>query len=149
MGENLTNLENRVWSPGHQKSFQFHDDGRRLFWSIGQTIFQAGWPNEFVKKSPKIAQHIFCQNRRKTLTVEISRRPFLTSPLGTRDEICPLGGMYTPSFTPRGDHTWLFRRMEGQTENFTPRDNFTPREKIHPWGTTSPLGSKFAPWGDV
>jgi hypothetical protein len=28
--------------------------------------------------------------------------------------------MFTPSFTPRGEHSLLFRRMEGRTENFTP-----------------------------
>jgi hypothetical protein len=39
-------------------------------------------------------------------------------------------------FTPRVEHSLLFRRREGQTENFTPRDNFT-------------LGSKFAPRGEV
>jgi hypothetical protein len=35
--------------------------------------------------------------------------------------------------------------MEGRTDNFTPWDNFTLGGKIYPWGTTSPLGSKFAP----
>jgi hypothetical protein len=34
-------------------------------------------------------------------------------------------------------NTLLFRRMEGQTENFTPR------------GQNSPLGSKFSPRGEV
>jgi hypothetical protein len=51
--------------------------------------------------------------------------PFLTSPLGVNlahwGAICPLGGMSTPSFNPRGEHSLQFRRMEGQTENFTPR----------------------------
>jgi hypothetical protein len=42
-------------------------------------------------------------------------------------------GMSTPSFTPKGEPSQLFRRMEGQTENFTPR------------GQNSPLGDKFAP----
>jgi hypothetical protein len=65
--------------------------------------------------------------------------------LSSRGEICPLGGMFTPSFTPRGEHSLLFRRMGGQTENFTPGDNFTPRGQNSPWGTNSPLGSKFAP----
>jgi hypothetical protein len=46
---------------------------------------------------------------------------FLTSPLAPRGDICPLGLKFTPSFTPRGDHSLLFRRIEGQTENFTPR----------------------------
>jgi hypothetical protein len=53
-----------------------------------------------------------------------------------REEICPLGGMFTPSFTPRGEHSLLFRRMEEQTE-----DNFTSR------GQNSPLGTKFTPGG--
>jgi hypothetical protein len=48
-----------------------------------------------------------------------------TSPLGVnlapRGEICPLGVKFIPSFTPRGEHSLLFRRMEGQTENFLPR----------------------------
>jgi hypothetical protein len=47
------------------------------------------------------------------------------SPLGVnlapRGEICPLGVKFTPSFTPRGEHSLLFKRMEGRTENFTPR----------------------------
>jgi hypothetical protein len=47
--------------------------------------------------------------------------PFLTSPLAPMCEIGPLGGMFTPSFTPKAEHSVLFRRMEGQTENFTPR----------------------------
>jgi hypothetical protein len=51
------------------------------------------------------------------------------SPLGVnlapRGEICPLRVKFTPSFTPR--------RMERQTENFTPRG------QIHPWGTTLSL----------
>jgi hypothetical protein len=55
----------------------------------------------------------------------------------------PIGGMFTPSFTRRGEHSLLFRRMEGQTENFSPREYF------HPWGAKSPLGVKFAPRGEV
>jgi hypothetical protein len=62
---------------------------------------------------------------------------FFTSPLGA------LGGMFIPSFTPRGEQSLLFRRMEGRT------DNFTAGDKIHPWGTTTPLGSKFAPRGEL
>jgi hypothetical protein len=41
--------------------------------------------------------------------------------LAPRGEIGPLGEMFNPSFTPRGEHALLFGRMEGQTENFTPR----------------------------
>jgi hypothetical protein len=51
----------------------------------------------------------------------------------------PQGCNLAPSFTPRGEHSLLFRRMEGQTENFTPRDNLTPR------GLNSPPGANFAP----
>jgi hypothetical protein len=57
---------------------------------------------------------------------------FLTSLLAPRGEICPLGEMSTPPFTPRGEHS-LFRRTEGRTENFTTR------------GQNSPLGDNFAP----
>jgi hypothetical protein len=53
-------------------------------------------------------------------------------------------------FTPRGEHSLLFRRMEEQTENFNPRGqlypygtNFTPGGQLRPWG------SKFAPGGEV
>jgi hypothetical protein len=52
---------------------------------------------------------------------------FLTSPLAPRGnfapwgKICPLGGMFTHSFTPgpRCERSLLYRRVEGQTENFT------------------------------
>jgi hypothetical protein len=49
----------------------------------------------------------------------------ITSPLGVnlspRGELCPIGVKFTPSFTPWGEHSLLFRRMEGRAENFTPR----------------------------
>jgi hypothetical protein len=65
----------------------------------------------------------------------------LSLPLGVnlaaRSDICPRGGMFTPSFTPRGEHSLLFWRMEGRIENFTPG------------GQLSPYGSKFAPRGEV
>jgi hypothetical protein len=67
---------------------------------------------------------------------------FNPCPMG---EICPLGGMLAPSFTPRGEHFLLLRRMVGRTEKLTPpRDNFThgPRGQNSPLGTTSPLGAK-------
>jgi hypothetical protein len=58
--------------------------------------------------------------------------------------------MFTPLFTPRGEHSLLFRRMEGRTENFTPRGKlhpqgtkFTPERHIRPWGV------KFTPRGEV
>jgi hypothetical protein len=46
--------------------------------------------------------------------------------------------MFTPLFTPKGEHSILFIRMEGQTENYTP-----------PQGITSPRGTKFTPRGKV
>jgi hypothetical protein len=46
---------------------------------------------------------------------------YAEGPLAPRGEICHLGGMFTPSFTPRGEQSLLFRRMEGQTDNFTPK----------------------------
>jgi hypothetical protein len=36
-------------------------------------------------------------------------------------ELCTLKGMLSPLFTPKSEHSILFRRMEGRTENFTPR----------------------------
>jgi hypothetical protein len=54
----------------------------------------------------------------------------------TWGELCPLGGMFTSLST-------LFRRIEGRRENFTPGDNVTPG------GQLRPLGSKFAPRGEV
>jgi hypothetical protein len=53
--------------------------------------------------------------------------------------------MFIPSFTPMVEHTLLFRRIEGRTENFTPQGiTLLPWDKIHHWGTTSPLG-----WGQI
>jgi hypothetical protein len=71
--------------------------------------------------------------------------PFLNLPLGVNlapmGEICPLGRMFTPSFTPKGDHSLLFRVMEGRTYNFI------PRELLHPQGTKFNLGGQLRPWG--
>jgi hypothetical protein len=42
----------------------------------------------------------------------------------------------------------LFRRMEGQTDNFTPWGQISPLgDNCHSWGITSPLGDNFAPGG--
>jgi hypothetical protein len=53
--------------------------------------------------------------------------------------------MFTPSFTPRGEHLHVtVKKNEGANREFHPYgDNFTPR------GHSSPLGSKFAPRGEV
>jgi hypothetical protein len=65
---------------------------------------------------------------RRSIPGELGRRgPFLTSPLAPRGDICSLRGMFTPSFTPRGEHSLLFRKMEGRTEDLHPRGTkFTP-----------------------
>jgi hypothetical protein len=75
----------------------------------------------------------------KTRTTTFSRGPLLTLSLAPRcelgphrGEICHQGEMLTPSFTPGGEHSQLFRIIEGRTENFTPR------------GQYSPLGDNFA-----
>jgi hypothetical protein len=53
-------------------------------------------------------------------------------------------GMLTTSFTPRGEHSLLFRRMEGK-QRILPSggDNFTHRDQ------NSPLGDNFTPWASV
>jgi hypothetical protein len=77
-------------------------------------------------------------------------RAILNFTPGPQGEICPLGGIFTPSFTHKGEHSLLCRIMEGQTENFTPGDNFTPRgQNSPPGGTTSSLGAKFDPRGEA
>jgi hypothetical protein len=53
----------------------------------------------------------------------------------------PLEGIFTHSFTPRGEHSLLFRRIVERTENLPPGDNFTPL------GQSSFLGDNFAPGG--
>jgi hypothetical protein len=64
---------------------------------------------------------VFLSSASGRVIPERSKRPLLTSPLVTRGEICPPGAMFTPSFTRRGEHSKLFRRMEGRTDIFTPR----------------------------
>jgi hypothetical protein len=70
----------------------------------------------------------------------LHRGPFLTSLPGPRGKISPLGGMFTPSFTPRGVHSLQFRRMEGRTENFTPGDKFSTGGQSLPIGVKLRLG---------
>jgi hypothetical protein len=45
--------------------------------------------------------------------------------------------------TPYGLEEWRVEQISPQG------DSFTPGDKFHPWGTTSPLGSKFAHRGEV
>jgi hypothetical protein len=70
----------------------------------------------------------------------------LTSPLGVylapRVVILPLGVMFTPSFTPRGEH-YCLDEWRGE-KRISPRgDNLTTRGQNSPWDTVSPLGSNF------
>jgi hypothetical protein len=55
--------------------------------------------------------------------------------LALSSELCPLGGMFTPYDTPRGEHSLLFKIMD-----------FTPRGYLHPLGSIS-LWGKDRPWG--
>jgi hypothetical protein len=66
----------------------------------------------------------------------VDRGPFLTSPLATRGEICPLGGMFNPSFT-LGVNTLYCLEEWRDEQRISP-----PGDKIHPRGPTSPLGAK-------
>jgi hypothetical protein len=51
--------------------------------------------------------------------------------------------MFTPLFTPSGEHSLLFRRMEGRTENFIPRgQNLLLGDNFGPGGQSLPLGAK-------
>jgi hypothetical protein len=66
----------------------------------------------------------------------VGRGQFLTTWFSPRGELCPLGGV----FTPRGEHSLLFRRMEGRTYvEFYPQVITSPR----------PLGTKFTPGGQL
>jgi hypothetical protein len=55
------------------------------------------------------------------------QRPILNFTPGPQGWTCPPGvkfvpwGWSSPLRPPRGEHSLLFRRMEGPTENFTPR----------------------------
>jgi hypothetical protein len=46
--------------------------------------------------------------------VPAGRGPFLTSPLAPRGEFYPLGGMLTPSFSLRGEHSLLLVEWRGE-----------------------------------
>jgi hypothetical protein len=53
--------------------------------------------------------------------------------LAPRGWLCPLGILFIPSFTPRGEQSLMFRIMKRLTEG------------LHPWGITSLLGDIFYP----
>jgi hypothetical protein len=52
--------------------------------------------------------------------------------------------MFTPSFTPTGEHSLLFRQKNGgANREFHPKGiTSTPGDKIHPWGQSLPLGAR-------
>jgi hypothetical protein len=63
-----------------------------------------------------------------------------------RGELWSLGGLFTPSFTPKDEHYLLFRKAEVRTESLHPYgitsslgENFPPRKQIWPLGPTSPV----------
>jgi hypothetical protein len=104
---------------------------------VRQTL--AGSPlSGFRTEKPHLRPKV-CKNANVDI-VRVTRGPFVTSPLAPRGEIRPLGGMFTPSFTPRGEHSLLcVEEWRGEQRISPPGDNFTP------WGQNSPLGDKFAP----
>jgi hypothetical protein len=60
--------------------------------------------------------------------------------------LAPRGNVHS-SFTPRGEHSLLFRKTEEQTEDLRPQGlTSTLANKVKPWGTTSHLGG---PWGEI
>jgi hypothetical protein len=47
--------------------------------------------------------------------------------------------MFTPLFTPKGQHSLLFIRMEGRTKEFHLQGITSPlRDKVHSWGQSRP-----------
>jgi hypothetical protein len=59
---------------------------------------------------------------------------------------CIPGGMFTPSFTPRCEHSLLFRKMEEWTEGLQLKGINLPKGfVVHPWGSTFTLGANFTP----
>jgi hypothetical protein len=48
----------------------------------------------------------------------------LEGELGPRGDLRPLGVLFAPSFTLRGEDSLMFRRMKGQTEGLHPGGYF-------------------------
>jgi hypothetical protein len=70
-----------------------------------------------------------------------ARGTFLTSPMAPRGEMGPLGGMFTPSCTPRGE-----QRISHLEDNFTPRgQNSHLGDNFAHGGQSLPLGVKLSP----
>jgi hypothetical protein len=88
----------------------------------------------FYKISSAAAQRKFdpWENKRKSKNLNLKEPPrgrFLT--FTPRGKLCILEGMLTPLFTPRCEHSVLFRKMAGQTEG------------LHPQGITSTPSANF------
>jgi hypothetical protein len=67
----------------------------------------------------------------------------------TRGELWSPGGMFTPLFIPRCEHSLMFRKIEGRTDKVHPWRLTSPQlDKDHPWGH-HPLGSHCAPRGYI
>jgi hypothetical protein len=124
----LHTLKNALafYNAGAEGSFKFRSRriGSRLLWKTVTVIH--------FKRLPRVKTK-FCRGLGAILN-------FTPGPLGWT---WPQGWneMFTPLFTPGVEHSLLFRRMERRTENFTPRGQSSPL------GSTSTLGSKFAPFG--
>jgi hypothetical protein len=126
------------------KNVQQNLDSRRLpFESAGRLKVSPSWsaqgplhgwqnwgvPEHFPPNSLEKQKPWTKREQRPVFNVMVCPQGWTSSPRG---ELCPLGVMFTPSFTPR---------IEGRTENFTPGDNFTPtRGQNSTPGTISPLG---------
>jgi hypothetical protein len=57
--------------------------------------------------------------------------------------------VFTPLFIQRGEHSLLFKRMEGQRDNFTPRRQSSPPADNFAPGPGCPWGSMFVPTAEV
>jgi hypothetical protein len=80
----------------------------------------------------------FCDGQRPVFN-NMSLPPGVNlNPIG---ELWPLGGIFPPLFTPRGEYTLLFRRGEQRI--------FTSGGQLHPFGTNFPLMAKFTPGGQI
>jgi hypothetical protein len=126
----VLNPEETIFTPGGQSSAV----GAKLktdFWSL---VYLDGDYQDHRRKEDPEAGAQEGEETFQVRTLKYDLRAILNftpgpqgwiSPLGVnlspRGEICPLGVKFPPLFTPRGEHSLLFRRMEGQTENFTPR----------------------------
>jgi hypothetical protein len=65
--------------------------------------------------------------------------------MAPRGVICSLGGMFTPLFTPRGEHslgTTYLEEWRGEQIISPQGTKFTPGGQLRPLGQSLPLGAK-------